>query len=262
VALVIVVLSAAAYGLTRVVAARYDAWALGRPGTSLTAEPVSDHLANQLGLMVAGVAALGMATSVWGRRQSTEAWRVGAEGEVETASRLVRLERRGFVALHDRKLAGRENLDHVVVGPTGAFTIETKNYGGRVEIRRRLLGGLTVRRKGHDLAGVGAQAQRQAEAVARVLAMDEKYREIPVTPLVVVHRAELTVGWFAKPVIDGVRWCTGGTLLRVLRRGPTLLSPETVRGVADMLDKGMPGGSRRRSVTGRFTNPNTGSRHT
>jgi len=102
-----------------------------------------------------------------------------------------------------------KKLHRVVVGPTGVFTIETKSYGGRVEIRRRLLG-VTVRGNGRDLSGVVATTPSRTgfpgAHVRRAVRRRSRH------PVVVVHRGELTVGWFAAPVVDGVRWCTGRSL--------------------------------------------------
>ena len=38
---------------------------------------------------------------------------------------------------HDVRWPGRRraNLDHVVVGPSGVFVVDTKNWSGRIEVR-------------------------------------------------------------------------------------------------------------------------------
>jgi hypothetical protein len=55
----------------------------------------------------------------------------GAVGEETVAALLAPLEAEGFVVLHDLDTGGG-NVDHVVVGPTGIFVIETKAWTGRV----------------------------------------------------------------------------------------------------------------------------------
>lgn len=68
-------------------------------------------------------------------RQPVDAWAIGAAGERKTAKRLSRLDSR-YKVLHDRKVSGRKwNIDHIVVGPTGVFAIETKNVKGRVAVK-------------------------------------------------------------------------------------------------------------------------------
>jgi len=53
----------------------------------------------------------------------------GMFGEEIVGHLLEALEPLGFLALHDVG-TGRGNIDHVVVGPTGVFAIETKNWKG------------------------------------------------------------------------------------------------------------------------------------
>ena len=69
-------------------------------------------------------------------RASAEAsvWRKGARGERRTARRLRRLQRRGYVAFHDLAMPGsRANIDHLLIGPTGVFVIDSKQYSGRIQ---------------------------------------------------------------------------------------------------------------------------------
>ena len=95
------------------------------------------------------------------------AWRTGAEGEVRTARLLEPLTLLGFVVLHDRRVPyRRENIDHVVIGPTGVFVVETKNYAGDLRVRD---GELYV--NGRRRAGVIDQVTRQATAVSSALTM-------------------------------------------------------------------------------------------
>ena len=58
-------------------------------------------------------------------------WGRGAAGEELVGKVLDRLRERGWFALHDVQL-GRGNIDHVLVGPAGVFTIETKSHCGRL----------------------------------------------------------------------------------------------------------------------------------
>jgi Nuclease-related domain len=69
-------------------------------------------------------------------RASAEAsaWRQGARGERHTARRLRGLERRGYVVFHDLAMPGsRANIDHLLIGPTGVFVIDSKQYSGRIQ---------------------------------------------------------------------------------------------------------------------------------
>ena len=53
----------------------------------------------------------------------------GASGEREVARILQQIRYKGFVAFHNLPGIGR-NIDHVVVGPSGIYAIETKSRGG------------------------------------------------------------------------------------------------------------------------------------
>lgn len=62
-------------------------------------------------------------------------WQKGDEGEKIVASHLNTLPRDYFV-YNDVQLPGKGgNIDHIVIGPTGIFVIETKNYSGTYRIK-------------------------------------------------------------------------------------------------------------------------------
>jgi len=87
------------------------------------------------GAIAAGAVALVKLSSYVEMPQQIDAWRVGAEGERRTARHLEGLVEAGFIVLHDRKVPGYGgNVDHVAIGPTGVWAIETKSLSGKVEI--------------------------------------------------------------------------------------------------------------------------------
>jgi Nuclease-related domain len=119
-------------------------------------------------------------------RASAEAraWRTGARGERRTARRLRRLVRRGYVVFHDLGMPGsRANIDHLLIGPSGVFVIDSKQYSGRVE--RTPDGHVWHNRYPLDeqLQTVRAEA-RSVEAILGV----------PVIPLLCVHGASVQWG--------------------------------------------------------------------
>lgn len=97
-------------------------------------------------------------------------WDRGAAGEEHVGTVLEDLRGAGWHVLHDIDL-GRGNVDHVIVGPAGVLTIETKSHGGRLDIQRldeRML----------------KQAYAQSKAVSELVGL-------AVTPLLVFSRAYL-----------------------------------------------------------------------
>jgi Nuclease-related domain len=97
-----------------------------------------DVLAAQAGLPRAGLAGLAAAVLVGWRlrfRPSEQArtWQRGGHGERHTARLLDRLTRDGYVVFHDLAVPGSDaNLDHLVVGRSGVFVIDTKQWTGQV----------------------------------------------------------------------------------------------------------------------------------
>jgi hypothetical protein len=95
-------------------------------------------LATQAGLPRAGLVGLVVAALVGWRlrfRPSEQArtWQRGAEGERRTARLLDRLTRDGFVVFHDLAVPGSPaNVDHLVIGPSGVFVIDSKQWTGSV----------------------------------------------------------------------------------------------------------------------------------
>lgn len=64
-------------------------------------------------------------------KRDYEGWAQGAEGEEVVGEILEGLRKGGWCVIHDVSF-GRGNIDHIVVGPGGIFTIETKSRGGKV----------------------------------------------------------------------------------------------------------------------------------
>jgi hypothetical protein len=95
-------------------------------------------LAAQAGLPHAGLVGLAAAALVGWRlrfRPSEQArtWQRGAAGERHTARLLDRLTRDGFVVFHDLAMPGSPaNVDHLAIGPTGVFVIDSKQWTGTV----------------------------------------------------------------------------------------------------------------------------------
>ena len=78
-------------------------------------------------------------------------WGRGAAGEEHVGRVLDELRSAGWFALHDVDV-GRGNIDHVLVGPAGTYTIETKSHRGRI-----------------NTAAIDPRMLRQAYAEARAL---------------------------------------------------------------------------------------------
>jgi hypothetical protein len=95
-------------------------------------------LATQAGLPHGALLSLAAAALVGWRlrfRPSEQArtWQRGAHGERHTARLLDRLVRDGYVVFHDLAVPGSPaNVDHLVIGPSGVFVIDSKQWTGTV----------------------------------------------------------------------------------------------------------------------------------
>jgi len=95
-------------------------------------------LAAQAGLPQAELLGLAAAILVGWRlrfRPSEQArtWQRGAHGERRTARLLDRLTRDGFVVFHHLAVPGSDaNVDHLLIGATGVFVIDSKQWTGSV----------------------------------------------------------------------------------------------------------------------------------
>ena len=127
----------------------------------------------------------------------------GATGEEQVGGLLDGLGN-GWHAIHDASL-GNGNVDHILIGPAGVYTVETKSNPGPVRVAR--VHGSTLR-----------QAQAQRRAIERVTGME-------VQALLVYSRA-----WVDRPLATrkGVKVMPARMLAEYLDRRKPTLAPEQV----------------------------------
>jgi hypothetical protein len=95
-----------------------------------------------LGMGLGAVAALYMALAL-SAPEYIDRLRRGSEGEKWTAAALKPLIKQGWTVVHDRA-ARYGNSDHIVVGPSGVYLLDSKVPGGVVEVQDDVM---TVRRR-------------------------------------------------------------------------------------------------------------------
>jgi hypothetical protein len=158
--------------------------------------------AKELPLGIAGLA-LAIAAASMRTDRDPERWLRGAEGERRSAVLLQRLRAPRWHVLHDRMVPGRSiNLDHLVIGPSGVWVVDTKVYRARLRRRWRRV------EVGGRLIDTGP-ATWEAELVSERLG-------VAVTPVVAVHGMGLGP---RGGCCDGVRVIPATALVRWLRRG-------------------------------------------
>ncbi|QDV72485.1 nuclease-related domain-containing protein [Botrimarina mediterranea] len=84
-------------------------------------------------LIVAAVAYVFVARRLWGQLTKRRNLIVGLEGERFVGEELNTLMREGCYVFHDVQMDDGSNIDHVVVSPSGVFSVNTKTLGRLAE---------------------------------------------------------------------------------------------------------------------------------
>jgi hypothetical protein len=162
--------------------------------------------------------------------QHIDSWDSGAIGEEATARYLSDLPP-AFIVLHDRRIPeSRANIDHIVVGPTGVFVIETKRYIGRLTVKRD-----EVYVAGRRKTAIVDQADHEAAIVADVL--ERSGTPMPVAPILCIHKAGLP---WRRASVRGVAIVSGARLTKAITTLPATLDSATVSRLAAALDRALP----------------------
>jgi Nuclease-related domain len=166
--------------------------------------------------------------------------RLGYEAEVAVGQELNQLGLSGFHAFHDipAKSGAEFNIDHVLVGRTGVFAIETKGRakpGNRTESAHWEVGydGKTLKFPGWQESEPLEQAQRQAKWVSKWLtaAVGETVSAQPVLVL---------PGWFIRKTEPTGMLVLNATQIQSYfpkAAGSTHLSDQLVRRIVHQLDQ-------------------------
>jgi hypothetical protein len=153
-------------------------------------------------------------------RPDPERWLRGAAGEVATAALLDELPLRRWAIRHDLRVPGtRANIDHLVIGPSGVWVVDTKTTRALVRARWRTVS------FGDRWLDAGP-AKWEAEVVTERLG-------VAARPLIVVHGDGLRRRGGRS---SGVRVVPAAGLLPRLRRGRRRLDRAQVSGIADRAD--------------------------
>jgi hypothetical protein len=173
------------------------------------------------------VVALGYALFRFFRvRRDVKALRLGRDGEKDVGQKLEALRKGGYEVFHDI-IGDGFNLDHVLIGPAGIFTIETKTHS------KPLKGNPSVVFDGDKIIIGGLEPERnpvvQAKAQAswlRELLAESTGRKFEVRPVMVYP------GWFVenkRPSNKAVWVLNPKGLPTFLDHEPVQLKPEDIQ---------------------------------
>jgi hypothetical protein len=171
--------------------------------------------------------------------QVDRAWSSGAFGEGVLGRRLDALSDMGVIALHDRRIPRSvSNIDHIAIGPTGVYVIDTKRYQG-ARVKKAQLGSifspgppqLIVR--GRNCTNLVSATARQRDVVAISLRELPDAQDVPIVRMLVFVDSDWSL--FAPAFeVDGVWIGPPKQMARVVsQRGP--LDSETIWKIAERL---------------------------
>jgi Nuclease-related domain len=155
--------------------------------------------------------------------QDARNWQRGARGERRTARQLRPLLQHGWVVFHDLAVpSSGANADHLVIGPGGAFLVDSKNWRGRLLFSPdgTLWHGtypLTV-----TLATIGFEAAAIADALG--------IHSSSVQPMMVLHGS--TIPW-GEQYLGGIAILPAGRLAAILLALPARLTDQQVGQLAE-----------------------------
>jgi hypothetical protein len=180
----------------------------------------------------------------WRLRPRLRGLRQAIEGERVVGQFLERLRESGYQVFHDVVGEGF-NVDHVVIGPAGVLTIETKTRSKPAK------GGSKISFDGERILVDGFEPDRdpvvQAKAQAawlRQLLAESTGRQLSVRPVVVFP------GWFVEQTAGSTReiWVLEPKALpKFLEHEPAVLAPEDVKLVSFHLSRFIRAEEQRRS---------------
>ncbi|GGO16896.1 nuclease-related domain-containing protein [Microbispora bryophytorum] len=116
---------------------------------------------------------------------SIPAWRRASAAERQTEAQLKKLERNGYKTLHARAIPGSEaQIDHLVVGPTGVYAVDSEKWDKRLPVRvqshRKLFHGPFNQKPRLDEARW--EAAQASDLISKALG-----REITVVPSLAIY---------------------------------------------------------------------------
>ncbi len=162
----------------------------------------------------------------FGMKTDERAWRIGADGEEAVAARLAKLGCRWKV-LHAIPVGENgSDIDHVVIGPAGVFTINTKHHP-RASV---WVGGDAFMVNGQRVPYI-RNSRFEALRAAKLLQAASGGTPVPVTGLIAVISAGKSFRVMSQPSDGGVVVVTRREVAHWLARQPVTLADEQVEGI-------------------------------
>jgi hypothetical protein len=193
-----------------------------------------------VGLMLA-IAVVVVDVYLKGRKESSvEAWRKPSVAERKTERQLRGMEKAGYRVLHARAVPRDDDgvsdgqIDHLVVGPTGVYAVDSEKWDKRLPVRamshRKLFLGPFNKKERLD------EARWESEQASRLIT-DELGYEVPVQPSLAIYGP--AISWKVLMVRE-VDVYAGGRTRNYLRRRPKILTSVDVDRIFDAAARVLP----------------------
>ncbi|WP_030171058.1 nuclease-related domain-containing protein [Spirillospora albida] len=194
----------------------------------------------RLGLAVAVLVVVADTVRTSRRSSSVTAWRKSSAAERRTEKQLRSLERNGYLVLHARAVPRDDEgvsdgqIDHLVIGPSGVYAIDSENWDKRLPVRtlshRKLFHGPFNRKDRLD------EARWEADQASRIIGGQVGF-DVPVQPSVAIYGP--SIPWKVMRVRD-VDVYAGNRARAYLRRRPKILTETDVQRIFDAAQKALP----------------------
>ncbi|NKZ03649.1 NERD domain-containing protein [Actinomadura latina] len=174
------------------------------------------------------------------RSSSVAAWQKSSAAERRTERQLKALERSGYLVLHARAVPRDDDgvsdgrIDHLVIGPSGVYAIDSEKWDKRLPVRTmshmKLFHGPFNKKDRLD------EARWEAQMASSILAERVGF-EVPVQPSVAIYGP--SIPWKVMRVRD-VDVYAGNRARAYLRRRPKILTDGDVQRIFSAAEKALP----------------------
>ncbi|MEW9556151.1 nuclease-related domain-containing protein [Nonomuraea sp. NPDC050783] len=186
--------------------------------------------------VTAGVTAAVLEAVYRARSHSTvPAWRRASVAERRTEAQLRKLERLGYRTLHARAIPDTEQqIDHLVVGPTGVYAVDSEKWDKRLPVRvqsgKKLFHGPFDQKE--RLTHAKFEASKASELISAAFG-----REVPVVPSLAIYGP--SVPWKIM-TIRGVDVYQGDRARKWITKRTRALTPGEIEQIYDIAAQVLP----------------------
>ncbi|KAB2379877.1 NERD domain-containing protein [Actinomadura montaniterrae] len=174
------------------------------------------------------------------RDSSIPAWQKSSAAERRTEKQLRSLQRNGYLVLHARAVPRDDEgvsdgrIDHLVIGPSGVYAIDSEKWDKRLPVRtlshRKLFHGPFNKKERLD------EARWEADQASKIIGGQVGF-EVPVQPSVAIYGP--SIPWKVMRVRD-VDVYAGNRARSYLRRRPKILTDTDVQRIFQAAEKALP----------------------